>query len=1022
MSASPSAAWWRPLASLRLTLVLLALSLVLVFWGTIAQVTRGLFLATDEFFHSFFVWHEIAGVRVPVFPAGYTLGFALLINLVAAHAARFSLTWRKGGLLLVHAGLIILLVGELLTSLLQREAMLRLDEGETKNYAEARREVEFVLIDTTAAHHDRVVAVPRHLLRSGARIALPGTPFTAHFREFHPNSELKLRSEAPDAPPTLATTGAGPQIAVFPRPLTTKLDERDLVTAYVELQPASGPTLGTWLVSNALAVEQSFTHEDRSYTLALRHRRTYLPFDFHLIKFTHDRYPGTQIPKDFSSLLRLHDPAEGAGPEGREVKIYMNNPLRHGGYTFYQSGFDNADTTTILQVVRNPSWLFPYIACVVVSLGLVWQFGLGLSTARQRARAAASSDIPRASRPGDSNILPAHARPGLDRWLPRLVLALGLLYVGLAAGRALLADGPLDRLGRAPVLLNGRIKPLDTVARSTLLLTHSSQRLATPDGRLTPMAWLAEVLYRPAVADTRQVFLVHDPEVLALAGLPSDRKRFSFADLRPRLAEVEREARLASDIESQARSPFQRAITKLHRQLVIYHQLKNSLALESRPDFGAEIASFRDALAPGLAAYRAREAGEPHDTDALATLRSYAQRFFDFGPKSHFAPIIPEPSKRDDSTAWSTYGDALLASIRAGRLPPAVEAHAAAAAAYQSGDMPALAAAAAEHQALVAASHPRTHLRMRVETAFNSFAPFSVSMALYVLAFVLVCVGWLLSAPAWHRAALALLWLTLTVHTVGLLCRMWLEGRPPVTNLYSSAVFIGWGAVLFGAVLERARGHGFGAATAAILGFCTLIIAHHLSLSGDTLEMMRAVLDTNFWLATHVVVITLGYSATFLAGFLALLLVARGLFTRGLSPEESRAIGGMIYGSACFALLFSFVGTVLGGIWADQSWGRFWGWDPKENGALLIVIWNAIILHARWGGLIRLRGLAALALLGNIVTAWSWFGVNMLGIGLHSYGFMDSAFNWLVGFAALMTFLAGVAVLVPAARWRSPLA
>jgi ABC-type transport system involved in cytochrome c biogenesis permease subunit len=1012
MPASPSAAWWRPLASLRLTLVLLTLSLVLIFWGTLAQVTRGLFLATEEFFHSFFVWREIAGVRLPVYPAGYTLGIGLLVNLVAAHAARFTLGWRKGGLLLIHAGLIVLLVGELLTSLLQREAMLRLDEGETKNYAEARREVELVLIDTTEPDRDRVVAVPQDLLRTGARLALPGTPFTAHLREYFPNSELKPRAEAPDAAPTLATTGVGPQIAVFPRPITTKLDERDLITAYVELQTAAGTSLGTWLLSNALAVEQSLTHEGRSYILALRHRRTYLPFEFHLLEFTHDRYPGTQIPKDFSSLLRLHDPAEGAGPEGREVKIYMNNPLRHGGYTFFQSGFDNDDSTTILQVVRNPSWLFPYIACVVVSIGLVWQFGLSLRTARRRSPVVSSTSLPSASA--------IASRSGLERWLPRLVFALGLLYVGLVAGRALLADGPLDRLGRAPVLLNGRIKPLDTVARSTLLLTHSSQRLAIPEGRLSPMAWLAEVLYRPAIADTREVFLIHDPEVLALAGLSVDRKRFAFNELRPRLGEIEREARLAAKIESQARSPFQRAAVKLNRQLVIYHQLKNSLALEDRPDFGAEIAAFQTALAPGVAAYRAREAGEPHDTDALATLRAYAQRFLDFGARAHFAPIIPEPAKPDESAAWSTYGDALLTSIRAGQLPAAIEAHAAMAAAYQADDLPALADAGARHETLVAASHPRTHLRMRVESAFNAFAPFSVAMVFYVLAFVLVCAGWLLSAPVWHRAALWLLWLTLVVHTAGLLCRMWLEGRPPVTNLYSSAVFIGWGAVLFGAVLERLRGHGFGAATAAILGFGTLIIAHHLSLSGDTLEMMRAVLDTNFWLATHVVVVTLGYSATFLAGFLSLLLVARGLFTRGLTAEESRALGGMIYGTVCFALLFSFVGTVLGGIWADQSWGRFWGWDPKENGALLIVVWNAIILHARWGGLIGLRGLAALALLGNIVTAWSWFGVNMLGIGLHSYGFMDSAFAWLVGFVVLMTFLASVTVLVPATRWRSP--
>ena len=165
------------------------------------------------------------------------------------------------------------------------------------------------------------------------------------------------------------------------------------------------------------------------------------------------------------------------------------------------------------------------------------------------------------------------------------------------------------------------------------------------------------------------------------------------------------------------------------------------------------------------------------------------------------------------------------------------------------------------------------------------------------------------------------------------------------------------------------------------------------------MEMMRAVLDTNFWLATHVVVVTLGYASTFVAGVLAVIYIIKGVFTPSLTADMSKAIARMIYGIICFAALFSFVGTVLGGIWADQSWGRFWGWDPKENGAVIIVLWNALILHARLGpAWSSERGLANLAIVGNIVTSWSWFGVNMLGIGLHSYGFTSAAFMWLVAF------------------------
>ena len=169
------------------------------------------------------------------------------------------------------------------------------------------------------------------------------------------------------------------------------------------------------------------------------------------------------------------------------------------------------------------------------------------------------------------------------------------------------------------------------------------------------------------------------------------------------------------------------------------------------------------------------------------------------------------------------------------------------------------------------------------------------------------------------------------------------------------------------------------------------------------MEMLQAVLDTNFWLATHVVIITIGYSATFVAGFLAIVYVVRDFVANRILFDKTNrsSLTKMIYGIVCFATLFSFVGTVLGGIWADQSWGRFWGWDPKENGALMIVIWNAAILHARWGGLIRERGLVAMAIFGNAVTAWSFFGTNMLGIGLHSYGFMDKAFAWLMVFVCI---------------------
>ena len=315
---------------------------------------------------------------------------------------------------------------------------------------------------------------------------------------------------------------------------------------------------------------------------------------------------------------------------------------------------------------------------------------------------------------------------------------------------------------------------------------------------------------------------------------------------------------------------------------------------------------------------------------------------------------------------------------------------------------------------------------LHFEKVFNGFEPFYRSATAYVFILVLACISWLLASfgestkkmvTMLRNSAYYLTIIVLVCHTFGLAARMYIEGRPPVTNLYSSALFIGWGSVLLCLATEKYVRLGIASAMGSLIGFGSLVIAHSLSLdsslnpSGDTMEMMRAVLDSNFWLATHVVIITIGYSTTFLGGFLG---IAYALYRfcifitpqssligqRLLSAERNtnRILGSMIFGITCFSLFFSLVGTVLGGIWADQSWGRFWGWDAKENGALLIVIWNAIILHGRLSGMAKTRGMAALSIFGNVVTAWSWFGTNMLGVGLHSYGFMDKAFNPLMYF------------------------
>ncbi len=282
------------------------------------------------------------------------------------------------------------------------------------------------------------------------------------------------------------------------------------------------------------------------------------------------------------------------------------------------------------------------------------------------------------------------------------------------------------------------------------------------------------------------------------------------------------------------------------------------------------------------------------------------------------------------------------------------------------------------------------------EAWFNYFAPTNRGVAFYLIAFVLGLVGIMSQSRSVRWTTFALILVTFALHTIAILCRIYISGRPPVVNLYSSAVFIGWAAVAFSMVLELIYPLGICNIVAAVIGACTLSIAQSLDTS-DTMHVLEAVLDTQFWLSTHVITVSLGYCATFLAGMFGIM----GLILRMRSgidylPAEQvsqyhrdtqQIITRIIYGVLCFAILLSFVGTVLGGLWADDSWGRFWGWDPKENGALMIVLWNALVLHANWDRIVGPRGLAVLAVLGNIVTSWSWFGTNQLGIGLHSYGF-----------------------------------
>lgn len=366
------------ISSIKLTLICLSAAMVLVFAGTLAQVQLGTHLVQERYFQSLLVWwpsDTIRGFAIPVFPGGHLLGAVLLVNLFAAHLRRFQLNLRKSGIHFIHGGLILMLAGGLFTDLFSVESQMQISAGETKNYSEDNRTVELAITDETAPDASRMVTVPEARLRRGGIIPLDGFPFQIAIKRYYENSYLQMMDEAGPGAERAADHGEGTQISVSSIPSTTRMNRRDFKSAVIEVAPlssqAQSAAASTWLVSEALTQPQTLHFAGGSWRLEMRPARYYKPYSITLRKFTHERYPGTEIPKNFASQITLTDPARSVA---RDVVISMNHPFRYAGETYYQSGFGSDNQSSILQVVRNPGFAAPYIACALISAGLFIQF------------------------------------------------------------------------------------------------------------------------------------------------------------------------------------------------------------------------------------------------------------------------------------------------------------------------------------------------------------------------------------------------------------------------------------------------------------------------------------------------------------------------------------------------------------------------------------------------------------------------------------------------------------------------
>ena len=387
---------WKFLTSIRLTLFLLGSGTFLIFFGTLDQVHDGIYLTQQRYFeHVFVLWSYpqqfpayafLKWVQLPL-PGGYLLGPLLLLNLFCAHFRYYRVGWKKVGIACIHLGLVLLLLGQFVAQVGQTDYFLWLAEGESNNYVEAFHHDELVVIDKSSPETDRVISWPvdafQHKPTTLRHLTLP---FTLNIVGFVQNANIMPADQAPPGSPDFGFThgiGAERNFTVLKMPPTYADGERNRATAVVDIATSKG-VIGRWLLSNVFRQQtpmtiftpaQEFEVNGKVYEIALRFQRKYLPGSIELLDFKHDRYPGTEIPFNYSSDIRLHDLKSNTQ---RDNLIYMNHPLRYAGLTFYQASFADQDTKSMFQVVRNPGRAIPYIASALMTIGLVFQFSFSL--------------------------------------------------------------------------------------------------------------------------------------------------------------------------------------------------------------------------------------------------------------------------------------------------------------------------------------------------------------------------------------------------------------------------------------------------------------------------------------------------------------------------------------------------------------------------------------------------------------------------------------------------------------------
>ena len=600
-----------------------------------------------------------------------------------------------------------------------------------------------------------------------------------------------------------------------------------------------------------------------------------------------------------------------------------------------------------------------------------------------------------------------------------LILVLSFFFFGVTFAGSGVKD--FNNFKNIPVLDSGRVKPLDTYARSVLTQFSGKDHYE----RQEASAWLASLFFNPNATSNDKIFLINNPDIATALGIvPEEHRLYSLSQLRNSYRKLSQFQEAARKIPERERSLIENEILRIFDNINLYAELAESFLFAS-PQTDFTITSKDIKLKLGLSqdqnqfslvdiALRANVMEKflrnlinklpSQFTSEEAEVFRIASSLFHRTQNYKNLPFIVIPSQANGR--WLSPGDALGSDFSNQQTRQLVIFWNRMATSYAQGNDREFNITAQLYLETIRNSLSKEELKsfnkFPLELIYHATSPFTWAIMFYIFTFIFFVISFSSAKTIWYQLAVLSTFTGFAIHVLGLGMRIIIMARPPVSSLYETFIFVGFIAVFLGLAIEHYNRQWLGFVTAAISGAALLFIANKYSAEGDTLKVLIAVLNSNFWLATHVTTITMGYGATCVGGVLGHIWLIQAVF--GKNSQTLDKTYKTTLGILGVALTLTFLGTNLGGIWADQSWGRFWGWDPKENGALMIVLWIALLFHAKVAQMIGPLGLAVGAVLGMLVVMWAWFGVNLLSVGLHSYGFTSGIATSLLIYAICEVF------------------